>query len=156
MRKEYRPYLSIEEVAAMCGCAPDTIRILIDLRANIYLTNHRGWRKITIEFARWFAKHYPDPNMALPDSVKGPLFARHDDGRWWPILSQEEAVVKRKARYFEGTACESGHIVKRYTKTGKCVDCCHVMNGKLTSKEKCIAKSFAASPGCNLPQHPTY
>jgi len=144
---EFRPFVSNEEAASIYGVAPDTIKVLVELKAGIHSANRRGFRKIDIYEVRWLLRDYPNPNDALPEGVIRPLFALHDDGRWWPLLGQDEARATRKDRFFTGVACEAGHVVKRYTKTGKCVDCCQAANGKPTSKENREAKNSSALPG---------
>ncbi len=149
--KEYGSFVSVEEAAAICGYAPETMWFLVENRAEIYFTKRRGIRRICINDARYHARHYPDPNTCLPDHMLTPQFSLHDDGKWWRLLNRSDASAQGKQRYFEGTPCELGHFVKRYTKSGKCIDCCQVANGKPTSKEKRMAKNSSAFPGCNLP-----
>lgn len=147
----WREYLTIHEAAAVCGYAPETMRMLIELEVGPISVARKSYRKIVTDRIRDFARCYPNPNKRLPKCIKKPLFARHDDGRWWPIITREEAQDRDLQRYFEGVPCEAGHVVKRYTKTGKCVDCSAVANGRLTTKQKRNNANNIASPGCNAP-----
>ena len=145
-------FMTRQEAAAVCRLAPETFQILAGYRVAPEKTNKRGGVPEYYDLnVQRFAESFPDPNAALPARVRRPLFALHDDGRWWPLLSKEESKSLRKHRYFTGKPCNAGHVVKRYTKSDKCVDCCQAANGKPTSKEKRIAKNSSAQPGCNLP-----
>ena len=141
-------FMTLQEAAAACGYTPETLKILVDLGVGPEKIDKRGgvrkYYDITVER---FAESFPDPNAALPAGVQRPRFALHDDGRWWPLLSKEDSQSQRKQRYFTGDPCKAGHVVKCYTKTGECVDCCQVANGKPTSKEKRAAKNSSDSPG---------
>jgi len=40
------------------------------------------------------------------------------------IISQQEAKSSGLATYFDGEFCSNGHMVDKYTNSGKCVACC--------------------------------
>lgn len=135
------PYATIEQAAKYLGYNPDTLRILVELGIGPRKCPPRGWRCFAVSDIKYFRKWLPaSPNELLPKGSKNPLFALHDDGRWWPRVTYEEALANGKHRYFEGTICEAGHTVKRLTKSRKCVDCCAIAAGRPSTRDK-LAKN---------------
>lgn len=138
-------FMKLQEAAAFCRLTPEAFTILVGYRVAPDKIPKRGGipEYYDLDVER-FAKSFPDPNAALPARVKRPLFALHDDGRWWPLLSKEDSESQGKNLYLTGVPCEAGHVVKRYRKSDKCVDCRQVELGKPTSKEKRMAKNSSA------------
>lgn len=47
-----------------------------------------------------------------------------DEGRMQrEVITRQEAIEKGLRHYFTGKTCINGHVEKRYTSTGTCVQC---------------------------------
>ena len=77
-----------------------------------------------------FANLIPTPRGIFHPDEWNERFSKHDDGRWWPIVSYDKAVRIGKRRYFNGTPCELDHRTEWFIKNQKCVECCEVNAGR--------------------------
>ena len=145
-------YLSLKESADLLGYAVETLRILLENGFGPPRSRRIGTRPYRrCDVLRYRKKLTLSPNDLMQQDTP-PIFARHDDGRWWPRLTYDEAVTVGASRYFDGTACELCHRCECYTKTRQCTECAEIKSGRGAKRYLLNqVQNSSASPGCNLP-----
>lgn len=87
-------------------------------------------------FKDWFKDKLPAP----PED--------DDEEETYEIISREDAKASGYTYYFQGVACSSGHITKRYVTSGQCIQC--VADQNVRYREK-IAQREAARKAAPAP-----
>ena len=115
-------YLNFSEAAAFLGYTNATLALLRNNEVGP-LRSARRPRYFEKEELAWWKKQFQwTPNEQM-SCERDPMFARHDDGRWWVRMSYDEAMRHGLERYFEGTACERLHRCERSAADRRCVEC---------------------------------
>ena len=139
-------FISVREAAGLLGFTTPVLYTLMEAEKVLHWERRSGYYTFRRQDILDFRRDMPfSPNDLIVEDGDEPLFARHDDGRWWLIISYEEARQAHRYSYFEGTACEARHRVERYTEEQTCF-ACEKLEAKLRRR-----KNSSASTGCNLP-----
>ncbi len=127
--KSYGPFVSVREAAEICGVTIIAMDKLLNLKLGPALYRRDSIQKLKTSEVVGFKNGYSDPNVCLTETARKPLFARHMDGRWWLLRERGYAQHYALACYFDGSACERGHVCERHTESRQCVECAKIEGG---------------------------